>query len=206
MRIGDPSLNEARWTAVCARTAGPEADFLYAVKTTGIYCRSGCASRRPLRDNVCFFDSAAAARAAGFRPCLRCRPDEHSVNGPAAAIAQACRTIEDALTPPSLAVLAAQAGLSPSHFQRRFKAAVGLTPAGYARAQRAERARAALLSESEVTAAIFDAGFSSSGRFYETSGERLGMTPSAFKRHGRGQTIRYGVGICWLGRVRAAGS
>lgn len=204
MWIDDSSLNEARWTALCARTSGPDADFIYAVTTTGIYCRPGCASRRPHRANVCFYDSTAAARAAGFRPCLRCRPDEPSVNGPAAAIAQACRTIKDALTPPSLAVLAAQAGLSPFHFQRQFKATVGLTPAGYARAQRAERARAALLSENEVTAAIFDAGFSSSGRFYETSGERLGMTPSAFKRHGRGHTIHYGVGICWLGHVLAA--
>ena len=204
MRIDDPSLNEARWTALCARTAGPDADFIYAVTTTGIYCRSGCASRRPRRDNVCFYDSAADARAAGFRPCLRCRPDEPSVDRSAEAIAQACRTIDDAQTPPSLAVLAAQAGLSPFHFQRRFKATVGLTPAAYGRAKRAQRARSSLLSENDVTAAIFDAGFSSSGRFYETSGDRLGMTPLTFKRHGRGQAIRYGVGVCWLGHVLAA--
>ncbi|HVY33437.1 MAG TPA: bifunctional DNA-binding transcriptional regulator/O6-methylguanine-DNA methyltransferase Ada [Caulobacteraceae bacterium] len=201
MQIDDASLDEARWTAVCTRTAAPDADFLYAVKTTGIYCLPGCASRRPRRENVCFYPSATAARAAGFRPCLRCRPDEPKADG---IIAQACRTIEDALTPPSLAALAAQAGLSSFHFQRRFKAVVGLTPAAYARAKRAERARAALLIENQVTAAIFDAGFSSSGRFYETSGERLGMTPSVFKKQGRGQTIRYGVGACWLGHVLAA--
>jgi AraC family transcriptional regulator of adaptative response/methylated-DNA-[protein]-cysteine methyltransferase len=200
------SLDDERWAAVCARLATVQPPFVYAVKSTGIYCRPGCASRRPRLQNVTFHDTAALAAAAGFRPCLRCHPDQAA---PAQtrlqeAIVQACQMIDQAQTPPSLAALAKNAGLSPFHFQRRFKALVGLTPAAYARAGRAERMRAALLAEAEVTSAIYAAGFNSSGRFYESVGESLGMTPSAFKARGRGQTIRYGVAPCWLGHVLAA--
>jgi AraC family transcriptional regulator of adaptative response/methylated-DNA-[protein]-cysteine methyltransferase len=199
-------VDDARWAAVCARVDTPGDSFVYAVKTTSVYCRPGCASRRPLRSNVTFHDTPASAAAAGYRACLRCRPDESASASDALseAIARACRTIEQAPTPPSLAALAAEARLSPFHFQRKFKAAIGLTPAAYARAVRAERARAALRADGDVTGAIYEAGFNSSGRFYETSGERLGMTPSAFKNRGRGETIRYAVGACWLGQVLAA--
>jgi len=200
---GESSRDDARWAALCARAPDPQDRFVYAVKTTGVYCRPDCASRLPKQANVSFHDSAAAAEAAGYRACLRCRPNEPA-RGPSDAILRACRVIEAASTPPSLAQLAAQAGLSPFHFQRRFKAVVGLSPAAYARAARAERVRAALTTDGDVTSAIFDAGFSSSGRFYETSGERLGMTPTAFKAGGGDETIRYAVGDCWLGKVLVA--
>jgi AraC family transcriptional regulator of adaptative response/methylated-DNA-[protein]-cysteine methyltransferase len=204
MREADAALDEARWAAVCAGQTQAEAPFIYAVKTTGIYCRPGCASRRPRRENVAFYASTREARAAGYRPCLRCRPDEPPADLLAEAVVQACRAIEAAETPPSLADLAAAAGLSPFHFQRRFKAAVGLTPAAYARARRAERVRANLAAQAGVTEAFYDAGFNSSGRFYETTRESLGMTPSAFKSHGRGETIRYAIADCWLGKALAA--
>jgi AraC family transcriptional regulator of adaptative response/methylated-DNA-[protein]-cysteine methyltransferase len=201
---GASSRDDARWAALCARRDDSADRFVYAVKTTGIYCLPGCASRLPKRQNVSFHDSAAGAAAAGYRACLRCRPDDPGRRGASEAILQACRMIEASATPPSLAELAAQAGLSPFHFQRRFKAVVGLTPAAYARARRAERVRAALVEGADVTAAIFEAGFNSSGRFYETSPARLGMTPKVFGNGGRDETIRYAVGDCWLGKVLAA--
>lgn len=200
----DPSADDARWAALCARSDAPDGPFIYAVKTTGVYCRPGCASRLPRRENVSFHANAAAAEAAGYRPCRRCRPDEPPDHATSQTILRACRAIEAASEPPSLAQLAAQAGLSPFHFQRRFKAAVGLSPAAYARARRAELARAALTGPGAVTAAIFDAGYSSSGRFYETSRQRLGMAPAVFKAGGDGEVIRYAVGDCWLGKVLAA--
>jgi AraC family transcriptional regulator of adaptative response/methylated-DNA-[protein]-cysteine methyltransferase len=198
------AANEARWEMILAREAPTEAGFVYAVKTTGVYCRPGCASRRPRRENVAFYVGAKEAREAGFRACLRCRPDEARTDPLAEVIVRACRAIEAAETPPALAALAAAAGLSPFHFQRRFKAAVGLTPAAYARARRAERLRTNLASQAGITEAIYEAGFNSSGRFYETSRESLGMTPSAFKNNGLGEAIRYAVAECWLGKALAA--
>lgn len=197
------SNDDDRWSAVCARAAGDQ-DFVYAVRTTGIYCRPGCASRRPHRENVAFFADGAAAETAGFRPCLRCRPGQAVPSPLAEAIAQACRTIETAETPPVLAELAAEAGVSPFHFLRRFKAAVGLTPAAYARARRAERMRQALQETGSVTGAIYEAGFSSSGRFYETSNRSLGMKPTAYRNRGRGEAIRYAFGEAWSGQVLVA--
>jgi AraC family transcriptional regulator of adaptative response/methylated-DNA-[protein]-cysteine methyltransferase len=163
--IGDASADDARWAAICARTALADDPFVYAVKSTGVYCRAGCASRRPHRANVAFHPNAASAAAAGYRACLRCRPDQPTTAPDALswAIAQACRRIEQAQTPPPLAMLAAQAGVSPFHFQRKFKAAVGVSPAAYGRAKRAERARNALQSAADVTSAIYEAGFISSG-------------------------------------------
>jgi AraC family transcriptional regulator of adaptative response/methylated-DNA-[protein]-cysteine methyltransferase len=193
-----------RWAIVCAREASSAQAFVYAVKSTGVYCRPGCPSRRPRRDNVSFHDDAVQARAAGFRPCLRCRPDDPEDRGRLDQMVRACRMIEAAESPPSLADLAAAAGLSRFHFQRLFKAAIGVTPAAYARAERSRRLREALHAKSPVTQAIYDAGFNSSGRFYEGAKAVLGMTPTAFKSGGDGEAIRFAVSPCWLGQVMVA--
>jgi AraC family transcriptional regulator of adaptative response/methylated-DNA-[protein]-cysteine methyltransferase len=196
--------DDPRWAVVSAGLVQAGDSFVYAVRTTGIYCRPGCASRRPRRENVRFFDEPALARMAGYRPCLRCRPDQDRPDPDADSVALACRLIEAAETPPSLTVLAAAVGLSPFHFQRRFKAAVGLTPAAYARARRSQRIREALAGDGPVTEAIYAAGFNSSGRFYEAAADSLGMTPTAFKKGGHGEVIRFAVRPCWLGQVMVA--
>ncbi len=190
----------SRWRAVLDRDPG--ARFVYAVVTTGIYCRPDCPSRRARRENVRFFDTGEAAEAAGFRPCLRCRPgggDRH-----AALVEQACRAIEAAEEAPTLSALADAAGLSTFHFHRVFKARTGLTPRDYARALRDRRVRAALGGTGTVTEALYDAGFGSSGRFYAGSTASLGMTPTRFRAGGPGETIRYAWGESSLGGVLVA--
>jgi AraC family transcriptional regulator of adaptative response/methylated-DNA-[protein]-cysteine methyltransferase len=199
------STEEQRWTAVMRRDAGAEGTFYYAVRTTGVYCRPTCPSRRAHRENVSFYSSCAAAEQAGFRPCRRCRPDE---TAPAAqrtaAIAAACRSLENAIETPSLETLARAAGMSRFHFHRLFKAVTGLTPKGYADAHRARRVRTALPASGTVTEAIFDAGFNSSGRFYAQSSELLGMTPARFRTGGKGESIRFAVDRCSLGSILVA--
>jgi AraC family transcriptional regulator of adaptative response/methylated-DNA-[protein]-cysteine methyltransferase len=193
--------------AVRARDAAQDGRFVYAVRTTGVYCRPSCASRPARAENLSFHPDAAAARTAGFRPCKRCRPDD--VGGPdprAEAVRRACRLIESAETPPSLEILAEAAGFSPFHFHRTFKAMTGVTPAAYAAAHRARRAADALRSTASVTEAIYDAGFNSSGRFYESSAARLGMTPTALRKGGEGAVIRFAIGQSSLGAVLVAAS
>jgi len=194
-----------RWKQVLAHDPPADGAFFYSVRTTGVYCRPSCPARRPRREHVAFYSDRAAAEAAGFRPCRRCRPDQPP---PAARIARACRSLEAALEdcgpPPSLAQLARQAGLSPSHFHRQFRAATGLTPREFLAAVRARRFRAALPSAATVTDAGYAAGFSSSGRLYENAPASLGMAPSRFRRGGAGETIRYGIGQSSLGPVLAA--
>ena len=177
--------DEARLAAVRGRDGGADGRFVYSVATTGVYCRPSCAARPARRENIAFHADGAAARAAGFRPCKRCRPDEPPLAARhATAIAAACRTIEEAEEAPSLAALAEAAGMSPYYFHRVFKASTGVTPKAYASARRAARLRAGLESGERVTDAIFDAGYGSSSRFYEHAGERLGMTPAAFRDGG----------------------
>lgn len=202
-----PADQDPRWAALIARDPAAEGTFLYSVATTGIYCRPSCAARRPNPENVAFHPDRAAAEAAGFRPCLRCRPDGPSpADGRAGLVAAACRAIEAAETPPSLARLAEAAGLSPHHFHRTFKAGAGLTPRAYAAAHRARRVREGLQGGAAVTQAVFDAGFNSTGRFYADSAERLGMTPSAFRAGGPAVVIRFAVGQSTLGAVLVARS
>jgi len=202
-----PEPEDARWAAVAARDGNFDGDFYYSVATTGVYCRPSCPARRPKRENVRFHETAAAAAAAGFRPCKRCTPDQSSPMAQhGATIAQACRLIEAADEPPTLDVLAAAVGLSPYHFHRLFKAATGVTPKGYATAHRNRRARQALSRSATVTQAIYDAGFNSNGRFYATATQVLGMSPSAFRAGGAGTEIRYAVGACSLGSVLVAAS
>jgi AraC family transcriptional regulator, regulatory protein of adaptative response / methylated-DNA-[protein]-cysteine methyltransferase len=199
--------DDARWAAVVAHDASFDGQFFYSVETTGIYCRPSCPARRPKRENVRFHDTAPKAEAAGFRPCKRCRPGEASLaQKHADKVAEACRLIEAADEAPKLDALARQIGLSPHHFHRIFKAALGVTPKDYATARRNKRVRAALGKSATVTQAIYDAGFSSNGRFYATSSEVLGMTPRQFRSGGIDREIKFTVGECSLGAILVAAS
>ncbi|MBO0752286.1 MAG: bifunctional DNA-binding transcriptional regulator/O6-methylguanine-DNA methyltransferase Ada [Bradyrhizobiaceae bacterium] len=197
---------DTRWQAVLSRNAAADGSFVYAVKTTGVYCRPSCPSRAPKRGNVTFYDTAADAEAAGYRACRRCKPDGRSLaEATADAVAKACRLIENAQAMPKLEELAASAGLSPFHFHRQFKAVTGLTPRAYGAAERAKRIRAELADgKSSVTSAIYGAGFGSNSRFYEKSDQVLGMTPSAFRQGGKDAEIRFAVGECSLGAILVA--
>jgi AraC family transcriptional regulator, regulatory protein of adaptative response / methylated-DNA-[protein]-cysteine methyltransferase len=204
MISGPFATDEARWQAVMRRDPAADRAFVYSVRSTGVYCRPGCASRLPLRRNVRFHATAAAAEAAGFRACRRCQPDAPQPNRAATVIAAACRLIERADKVPSLADLARAVGLSGSHFHRLFKAQTGVTPKQYAAAHCAQRVQTELSRTSTVTDAVYSAGFGSSGRFYESSAKRLGMTPTMFRAGGPGLSIRFAVGECWLGAVLVA--
>lgn len=194
--------DDERWAAVLARDRAADGCFVTGVLTTGIYCRPSCAARHPHRRNVRFLADGAAARAAGLRPCLRCRPDD--VARDAAAIARVAALIDVAETPPSLAAMAAAAGYSPHHFHRLFRRATGVTPAAYARALRARRAEHALKETRTVTDALYDAGFATPARFYAEAADRLGMTPSAWRDGGRDVTIRWAIARTDLGPLFVA--
>lgn len=197
--------DQARWEALRRRDPAADGRFVYSVRTTGVYCRPSCAARPARPENVAFHESCAEAERAGFRPCKRCRPNESSRRErQAALVADACRRIEEAETAPTLDALAAAAGLSPHHFHRLFKEIAGVTPKGYAQAHRAGRAAGRLRAAGTVTEAIYDAGYSSSSRFYESSNQRLGMTPTAYRRGGQGADIRFAVADCSLGSVLVA--
>jgi AraC family transcriptional regulator of adaptative response/methylated-DNA-[protein]-cysteine methyltransferase len=193
---------EPRWAAVSGRDRGADGEFVYSVRSTGVYCRPSCPSRRPRRENVDFHPSPAAAEAAGFRACKRCRPDE--ADAASVAIAAACRSLDAAEAEPALAELAQAAGLSAPHFQKLFKAALGVSPSAYFKARRAAKARAALEGGASVTEAIYAAGFNSSGRFYEASDGMLGMKPSTYRDGAKGERITFAIGQSTLGAVLAA--
>ena len=200
-----PGDDDARWDALLARDTGADGRFVYAVRTTGVYCRPSCAARTPRRENVTFHATNEAARAAGFRPCLRCRPDDPPPSERRReAVARACRLIEAEDSPPSLAALAEAAGMSPFHFHRVFREVTGVTPAAYARARRAARLEEALPAARSVTGAIYEAGYGAPSRFYAEAGERLGMAPSRYRKGGAGVRIRFGVGACSLGAILVA--
>jgi AraC family transcriptional regulator of adaptative response/methylated-DNA-[protein]-cysteine methyltransferase len=200
-----PARDEERWQAVKRRDPAFDGKFLFAVRTTGIYCRPSCASRPAKRENVSFFETGAAAERAGYRACKRCRPDKLGAPDPQLeAVKRACERIEQAEEAPKLAELAVRAGLSPYHFHRVFKAITGVTPKAYAAQTRAGRAADGLRTAETVTDAIYDAGFNSSSRFYESTDARLGMTPGAVRRGGAGARIRFAVGQVSLGEVLVA--
>src|SRR5215212_8729292 len=190
------------WAAFERRDRSWDGRVIGAVRTTGIYCKPSCPARRPRRENVEFFLDAEAARGAGYRPCLRCKPDE--VGRDREAVAKAIRLIEAAEEPPTLAQLAAAVGYAPHHFQRLFTRDVGVSPAQYARGLRAGRAQSELTEDKSVTEAIYDAGYAAPSRFYADAKERLGMTPSAWRDGGRGETIRYVVTDSPLGPLLVA--
>lgn len=190
------------WSAVLRRDRSFDGRFVTGVLTTGIYCRPSCAARHPARGNVRFFADGAEARAAGLRPCKRCRPDE--VARDEAAVLAAIDEIKASEGNPQLAELAEAVGYSPSHFQRVFTRATGLSPAAYARALREERAREALSSGGSVTGAIYEAGFEAPSRFYDSMEGKLGMAPSAWARGGEGVTINWAVVETTLGPMLVA--
>jgi AraC family transcriptional regulator of adaptative response/methylated-DNA-[protein]-cysteine methyltransferase len=190
------------FSAFDARDRSLDGQFIGAVKTTGIYCKPSCPARRPLRENVEFFWTAEEARAAGYRSCMRCKPDEVGRDREAVAAAlKLIDTTEDAL---SLEELAEAVGYAPHHFHRLFKRDTGVTPAAYARSLRAKRATAALNGNGSVTEAIYEAGYSGPSRFYANTKGHLGMTPSAWKNGGAGVTIRWAVVDTVLGKMLLA--
>ena len=203
--LNQPKMDEAQqWLAVIDRNRAEDGSFVFAVATTGVYCRPSCPSRHPLRKNVQFFGSSAEAEQAGFRACLRCRPqaatDARSAN--ARAI---CRYIERHLDEPvSLHALGDAFGMSPFHLQRMFKAALGITPKKYADSCRMNQLKRNLQSGKTVTTALYDAGYSSSSRLYERASQHLGMTPDKYRRGAIGVTIRFTTSASPLGRVLIA--
>jgi AraC family transcriptional regulator, regulatory protein of adaptative response / methylated-DNA-[protein]-cysteine methyltransferase len=197
--------DDDRWGAVLIRDASHDGRFVYSVASTGVYCRPSCPSRPKRRGNVAFHSDPAAAEAAGFRACLRCRPDGQSpAELRAAAVAAACRRIEAAAEMPDLDELASAAGVSRFHFHRTFRTVTGVTPRAYAEACRSARVRDALASEATVTQAIYGSGYNAPSRFYEAAGRDLGMRPSDYRAGGRGAVIRFAVGDCSLGTVLVA--
>lgn len=205
---GLPAVSdERRWEAVLGRDVRFDGLFYYAVETTGIYCRPSCPARRPRRNHVSFFGSPAAAEDAGFRPCKRCTPDGVSPDlSRATRISKACRLIEEAEEQLPLSVLASAVGLSPHHFHRLFKAALGITPKAYAGAHRTTRLKTTLGRGASVTEALYEAGFNSAGRFYEAAPKALGMSPGAFRAGGAGEDIAYAIAPCTFGYVLVATS
>ncbi|WP_232491963.1 bifunctional transcriptional activator/DNA repair enzyme AdaA [Novosphingobium kaempferiae] len=203
MSVAEKPIDDERaWQAVLARDRGFDGRFVTGVLSTGIYCRPSCSARHPRRENVRFFARAGEAEAAGLRACLRCRPGD--VSRDEEAVNRALALLADVEAAPALGELAAEVGYSPTHFQRVFKRAVGLSPAEYVRARRVERAGEALSEGSSVTGAIYEAGFGASSRFYEATQGRMGMSPSAWRDGGRGATIRWAVVPTTLGEMLVA--
>jgi AraC family transcriptional regulator of adaptative response/methylated-DNA-[protein]-cysteine methyltransferase len=193
-RVGH--LNEAaQWNAVLDHDRDADGLFVYAVRSTGIYCRPSCPSRRPRRDRGAFFATGDAARRAGFRACLRCHPDEIAASADpwVEKIRRASVYLANVDGHPSLAALAARLGGSPYHLQRNFKRLVGVTPREYAEACRLKKVKRRLRDGTDVTGAIFDAGYGSSSRFYERAVPKLGMSPSTYRRGGAGMNIGYAI-------------
>jgi AraC family transcriptional regulator of adaptative response/methylated-DNA-[protein]-cysteine methyltransferase len=201
------TADDPRWARVVARDRTADGQFWYCVATTGVYCRPSCPSRGANPKNVTLYDTLAAAKATGFRSCKRCNPDGVSLETQnAALVAKACRLIEQSEEPLALADLAAAVDLSPGYFHRVFKAVTGLTPKDYMEAHRARRVREHLAQGQAVTATIYDAGFNSTGRFYERTAAMLGMTPSQYRAGGADEDIRFAVGQSSLGAILVASS
>ncbi|MHC8507805.1 MAG: bifunctional DNA-binding transcriptional regulator/O6-methylguanine-DNA methyltransferase Ada [Rhodospirillales bacterium] len=195
-----------RWPRVLARDVSADGEFVYAVRSTGIYCRPSCPSRRP-RDagRVRFFDAPEAAEHAGFRACKRCRPACAAVSPALAAVRRVCAAVDAAEgAPPPLDDLARIAGLSPHYLQRAFKRMMGVSPKAYADARRLARFKQGVKGGEDVTQAMYGAGYGSSSRLYERAAETLGMTPASYARGGRGAHIRYAVRPCALGLMLTA--
>ncbi len=195
----------ARWQGVLDKDRRLDGAFVFAVRSTGVYCRPSCPSRQPRRENVAFFRVPEEAERAGFRSCRRCQPKEAGTAPGAALAKRVCRLIEERIDEPvRLAELAASVGLSPRHLLRVFKGAVGITPKQYADARRVGALKSRLKEGWPVTHAMYEAGYGSSSRLYEHSDSRLGMTPATYRRGGRGMSIGYSVADCALGRMLVA--
>jgi AraC family transcriptional regulator of adaptative response/methylated-DNA-[protein]-cysteine methyltransferase len=197
--------DDPRWDAVVSRDPGRDGEFVFAVSSTGIYCRPSCAARRPRRENVQFFAKPEAAEQAGYRACLRCRPKAWSGNAESDSMKAVCRFIEQHLDEPlTLDRLGKEFRQSPFHLQRRFKAAVGITPREYADSCRLKILKRNLQAGDSVTRAMYDAGYGSSSRLYERTASQLGMTPDKYRRGAIAATIRYTLAESPLGRMLIA--
>lgn len=200
-------LADPRWARIVARDKTADGEFWYTVDTTSIYCRPSCPSRGCNPKNVTIHNTLVSAQQTGFRACKRCKPDGPTVDAVNAQnVTKACRMIEESETVPSLTDLAETLALSPGYLHRIFKARTGLTPKSYAAARRAKRVREALAGETSITEAFYDAGFNSSGRFYEASNAILGMTPSSFRKGGAEEDIRFAIGETTFGSILVASS
>ncbi len=203
------SDNETCWRAVQARDASYDGAFVFAVRTTGIYCRPSCPARRPHRENVTFYALPVAAERAGYRPCKRCQPHRAALRDPQAVMVQrVCAYIgahfDDPAGDVTLEALSAQVHVSPYHLQRTFKRLMGITPRQYTEALRVDALKDRLRKGATVTDALYAAGYGSSRGLYERADETLGMTPSTYGKGGAGMTIRYTVVPCALGQVLVA--
>jgi AraC family transcriptional regulator of adaptative response/methylated-DNA-[protein]-cysteine methyltransferase len=205
--ISTESHEEQMWRAVLSRDTRADGSFVYGVRSTGIYCRPTCASKRPKREHVSFFTDLDEAEREGFRPCKRCHPrgQEHDVD--AELVKQVAGYIEENVggeRPITLEAISEHVGVSPFHMQRVFKRATGVTPRQYAEVLRLERAKERLREGDGVAEALYEAGYGSSSRLYETAGERLGMTPGEYKRGGEWASIGYTTAKCPLGQLLVA--
>ncbi len=207
MALPGDNTDDPRWQHIVSRNPAADETFWYSVKTTGVYCRPSCPSKTPNPKNVRFHGTLESARATGYRPCMRCTPEGPSLtHRHAALVVEACRLIEAGEEEPSLAELADTLGVSPGHLHRLFKHSTGLTPKAYATAHRAKKTREALRHAPSITEAYFDAGFNSSGRFYEQSTAMLGMKPSQFRAGGANEQLIFAVGETSLGSILVASS
>jgi AraC family transcriptional regulator of adaptative response/methylated-DNA-[protein]-cysteine methyltransferase len=200
------STEDVWWRASVDRDVRFNNLFVLAVRTTGIYCRSTCPARRPKRENVSFFATPEEARNAGFRACLRCKPDDIDAADPAVALAQrACQYIDDHVEESvTLAQLGEALDISPFHLQRTFKRVTGITPNEYLRARRLTALKGGLADGDSVASSLYGAGYGSSSRVYEQASAALGMTPATFRKGGVGMTIGYEIAECPLGRLLVA--
>jgi AraC family transcriptional regulator, regulatory protein of adaptative response / methylated-DNA-[protein]-cysteine methyltransferase len=194
------------WQAVLAKNASCDGVFVYAVRSTGVYCRPSCPARRPRREQVLFFSLAQAAEQAGFRPCLRCHPQNATTGNPQAELVEhVCYYIDANLENPlTLATLGEQVNINPHHLQRVFKRIMGITPRQYTEARRLSWLKAQLKEGQAVTTALYETGYGSSSRLYEQASTRLGMTPATYRRGGKGMQISYTIVDCPLGRLLVA--
>lgn len=203
-----PELSQRRcWEAVASRDSIYDSAFVYAVRSTGIYCRPSCPSRRPQRKQVLFFRAPAWAEREGFRPCRRCHPRREPLQSESRLIASACRLMEqNSSEPMRMASVASRLGVNPFRLQRMFRNLLGITPGAYARSIRLRHLKEQLRKGNDVTTALYQAGYSSSSRLYEGSNRDLGMTPARYRRGGKDMEISYSTAPCDLGRVLLAGT